>query len=115
MSHSPVPHSHFPEPLVTILWKVLATQALSDVKEPSTTADGIHEKTLELSGTEYDQLTVFFYNTIGSPFPCRHPQDGTEYTLSFVEKPMVVHETLTKDSRHYTVRMKLMKLPTIPA
>ncbi len=91
---SPVPHSHCPEPLVPIVWKVLAAQATSDVTGPSMTADGIHEQTLELVGTEYDQLMVFFYNTFGNPFLCRHPQDKTEYTLSFVEKPVVVRETL---------------------
>ncbi len=48
MSHSLVPHSHCPEPVIPMLWKVLAAQAPSYINEPSTTADGIHEKTVEL-------------------------------------------------------------------
>ena len=36
------------------------------------------------------------------------------YTLSFVDKPAVVHKTITNAARHYTARVKLMKLPPLP-
>ncbi len=108
MSPSASPLNHCPGPLLKVMSAVLSAQ-----DQPLIT-DGIHEKSLELTGTEYDQLTVFFYNTFGSPFSWHNAQDGTEYTLSFVEKPVVAQEPLIDQSRHYTVLVKLMKLPTVP-
>jgi hypothetical protein len=76
---------------------------------------GIHEKTIEMTGTDYDQLLVLYYNAFGSPFACDDPLNGLTHTLSFIDKPAVMHETITNTSRHYTVRVKLMKLPTAPS
>jgi hypothetical protein len=76
--------------------------------------EGIHEKTLELVGTDYDQLMVLYYNAFGSPFSCEDQQRGVTYILSFVDKPAVVQETISNEARHYTVHVKLMKLPPIP-
>jgi hypothetical protein len=77
-------------------------------------AEGIHEKTVEMAGSLYDQLLVLYYNSFGSPFSCEDPPRKVTHTLSFVDKPAVVKETISNAARHYTVHVKLMKLPTAP-
>lgn len=111
MSSPSAPLNHCPAPLVPIMLEILAVQ-----NKPTSmdTAQGIHEKTIEMGGTDYDQLMVLFYNAFGSPFSCSDPQKGMDYILSFVEKPAVVQETIGNEARHCTVHVKLMKLPTIP-
>jgi len=104
------PFNHCPATLVPIMLEILAEQ---NAALPSA-GQGIHEKTIELGGDEFDQLMVLYYNAFGSPFSCEDQQRGVTYTLSFVDKPAVVQETITSVSRHYTVHVKLMKLPTAP-
>jgi hypothetical protein len=77
-------------------------------------AEGIHEKTIELNGSDYDQLLVLYYNAFGTPFFCEDPVKGLIHTLSFVGKPAVVQETISNAARHYTVHVKVMKLPPAP-
>ena len=57
-------------------------------------AEGIHEKTIELNGSDYDQLLVLYYNAFGTPFSCEDPIKGFIHTLSFVDKPTVLQETV---------------------
>ncbi|MCE3224421.1 MAG: hypothetical protein K0S58_2601 [Nitrospira sp.] len=110
MSLSSTPLNHCPDALVPIMLEILAAR---NAAMPSA-GQGIHEKTVEMSGTEYDQLMVLFYNAFGSPFSCQDPQKGVTYTLSFVNKPAVVRETIANAARHYTIHVKLAKLPTAP-
>ena len=110
MSLSSAPLNHCPAPLVPIILEVIAAH---NSAMPSA-GEGIHEKKIEMAGSEYDQLLVLYYESFGSPFSCNDPQKGVTYTLSFVDKPAVVHETITNAARHYTARVKLMKLPPAP-
>ncbi len=106
--HAPL--NHCPPPLVPIILEVLASH---NAAMPGA-GEGIHEKTIELDGSDYDQLLVLYYNSFGSPFSCKDPQNEVTHTLSFVDKPAVVQETLSNAARHYTVHVKLLKLPTAP-
>jgi hypothetical protein len=76
--------------------------------------EGIHEKTIEMAGSHYDQLLVLYYEAFGSPFACEDKQKGMTHTLSFVDRPAVVQQTITNEARHYRIHVKLMKLPTAP-
>jgi hypothetical protein len=107
--HAPL--NHCPALLVPIMLEVLAAH---NAAMPSA-GEGIHEKTIELTGTDYDQLLVLYYNAFGSPFACDDPVTGQILTLSFIDKPAVLQEKITNTSRHYTVHMKLMKVPTVPS
>jgi hypothetical protein len=107
-SHAPL--NQCPDQLVPIMLEVLAAH---NAAMPSA-GEGIHEKIVGLNGSTYDQLLVLYYETFGSPFSCQDPQTEVNYTLSFVEKPTIVQETITNDARHYTVRVKLVKLPPVP-
>lgn len=111
MSSPSAPLNHCPPPLVPIMLEILAVQNAST---PPKTGQGIHEKTIELCGHEFDQLMVLFYNAFGSPFSCTDTAKEVDHTLSFVEKPVVLQQTVTSEARHYTVHVKLMKLPTVP-
>jgi hypothetical protein len=82
MSASPNPLNHCPALLVPIMLEILA--AHNDAMPRA--GEGIHEKTVELNGTDNDQLLVFYYNSFGSPFSCEDPQRNVTYTLSFVDK-----------------------------
>ncbi len=106
--HAPL--NHCPPSLVPIMLEVLAAH---NAAMPSA-CDGIHDKTLEIAGSAYDQLLVLYYNTFGTPFSCEDPQNGVTHTVSFVDKPAVAQETITNSARHYTVHVKLLKLPTAP-
>ncbi len=110
MSSSSAPLNHCPALLVPMMLEILAVHNAAMPR----TGQGIHEKTLELEGTDFDQLMVLFYNAFGSPFSCTDPQKGVTHTLSFVEKPTVIQETITNAARHYRVHVKVMKLPTVP-
>jgi hypothetical protein len=103
--HAPL--HHCPAPLVPMML------AAHNAGMPSA-GEGIHEKTVDLHGSDYDQLLVLYYNALGTPFSCEDAQLGMTYTLSFVDKPTVVQETITNEARHYRVHVKLVKLPTIP-
>ncbi len=103
--HAPL--NHCPPSLVPMMLEVLAAH---NAAMPSA-GEGIHEKTIELDGSLYDQLLVLYYNAFGTPFCCEDAQHGMTYTLSFVDKPAMVQETITTVARHYTVHVKLMKLP----
>jgi hypothetical protein len=103
--HAPL--NHCPPSLVPMMLEILGPNA-------STSTEGIHEKSVELNGSDYDQLLVLYYNSFGSPFSCKDQQRSLSHTLSFVDKPTVVRETITNAARHYTVYVKLMKLPTAP-
>lgn len=105
------PLNHCPAPLVPIMLEILAVQS---APTSMNTGQGIHEKTVDLQGSDYDQLLVLYYEAFGSPFSCTDPQKGVDYTLSFVDKPTVVQETITTEARHYRVHVKVMKLPTAP-
>jgi hypothetical protein len=107
LSPSHAPLNHCPAPLVPIMLETLGEDA-------STLTEGIHEKAVQLNGSDYDQLLVLYYNTFGSPFSCQDPQKHVTYTLSFVDQPAVLQQTVSNEARHYTVHVKLMKLPTVP-
>jgi hypothetical protein len=106
--HAPL--NHCPALLVPIMLEVLAAH---NAAMPNA-GGGIHEKTIELTGTDYDQLLVLYYNAFGTPFSCQDQKGGVTHTLSFVDKPAVVQETISNEARHYTVHVKLMRLPTAP-
>ncbi len=124
MSASSAPLNHCPASLVPMILEILAVQPVpitrrtqmdsGHVKERPVSTQGIHEKTVDLPGSDYDQLLVLYYESFGSPFSCTDPQRGVTHTLSFVDKPAVVQETISNAARHYTVHVKLMKLPTAP-
>jgi hypothetical protein len=101
------PLNHCPAQLVPLLLEILAAHNAAMPSE----GEGIHEKTIEMAGSDYDQLLVLYYNAFGSPFSCEDQQKGVTHILSFVDKPAVVQETITNAARHYTVHVKLMKLP----
>jgi hypothetical protein len=105
--HAPL--NHCPASLVPIMLEVLAAHSAA----MPIAGEGIHEKTIELNGTDYDQLLVLYYNSFGSRFSCKDPHNGVTHTVSFVDKPAVVQETTTNSARHYTVSVKLMKLPQV--
>ena len=106
LPHAPL--NHPPAALVPSILEILGPDAAA-----STT--GIHEKTIELNGSDYDQLLVLYYNAFGSPFDCEDPQKKVTHRLSFVDKPVVVRETISETARHYTVHVALMKLPMGPS
>lgn len=106
--HAPL--NHCPPPLVPIMLEVLAAY---DGAMPSA-AEGIHEKTVEMAGSLYDQLLVLYYQAFGTPLSCEDPQNGARHTLSFIDKPTVVHQTMIDQTRHCSIHVKVMKLPTAP-
>ncbi len=105
-----MPLNHCPPLLVPIMLEVLAAH---NAAMPSV-GEGIHEKTVEMAGSDYDQLLVLYYNAFGTPFSCKDAQHGVTHTLSFADKPAVVQDTLTSTTRRYTVKVKLLKLPAVP-
>ena len=106
--------NHCPESLSPLVLEVLTAET-APVRESSDpgpiSTQGIHDKTMSLQGEDFDQLMVLYYQAFGSPFSCHDEKKGIEHTLSFVNKPEVLRETITNDSRQYTVRIQLMKLP----
>lgn len=121
MSPASAPFNHCPAALVPVMLEILAIQPIqlttrtqmdsSDVKVQSVFSQGIHENPIELNGSDYDQLLVLFYTAFGGPFSCQDPQNSMTYSLSFTEKPEVIQETITSETRHYTARVSVMKLP----
>ena len=107
-SHAPI--NHCPPLLVSIILEVLAAH---NAATPSA-GEGMHGKAIELTGTEYGQLLLLYYNAFGTSFACDDPVNGLTHTVSFIDKPAVVQVKLSNTSRHYTVHMKLMKSPTVP-
>ena len=104
--HAPL--NHAPAALVPFILEILGQDAAASTA-------GIHEKTIELTGSDYDQLLVLYYNAFCSPFYCEDSQKKLTYTLSFVDKPAVERETISDTARQYTVHVKLMKLPGVPS
>lgn len=105
-SHTPL--NRCPPNLVPTMLEVLAAH---NAATPSA-AEGIHEKTVEMAGDLYDQLIVLYYQAFGTPLSCDDPKTGTRHTVSFIDQPSVVHQTISDHVRQYTVHVKLMKLPT---
>ena len=125
MIPSSSPFNRCPISLVPVILDILSTTHGSNTRvgaerDPSPkrdsipSGDGYHEKTIELNGGTYDEMTVFYYNTFGSPFSCRDPHGGAEYNVAFVEEPVVIRGPSPDEPRRYTVRITLMKLPAIP-
>jgi hypothetical protein len=104
--HAPL--NHVPAALVPFILEILGQDAAASTA-------GIHEKTVELSGSDYDQLLVLYYHAFCSPFYCEDPHKKMRHTLSFVDKPAVMRETVSDRARQYTVHVKLMKLPDVPS
>ena len=106
--------NHCPASLSPLVLEVLTAETApvreSSDQQPIST-QGIHDKTMALQGEDFDQLMVLYYHAFGSPFSCHDEKKGIEHTLSFVNKPEVLRETITDDSRQYTVRIQLLKLP----
>ena len=121
MISSSLPFNRCPEILIPVILDILSANSSDEgsdfrsatgSKQPCLAADGYHEKTIVLNGSTYDEMTVFYYHTFGSPFSCLDPRDGSAYNAAFVEKPAVLHHTDAGEPRRYTVCIKLMKLPT---
>lgn len=107
--HAPL--NHCPPTLVPIMLEVITAH---NAAMPSA-AEGIHEKTVEMTGSLYDQLLVLYYQAFGTPFSCEDSASGEKHTLSFIDKPAVVGETTTDQTRRCRVHVKVMKLPTVPS
>lgn len=106
------PFNHCPEALVPIILDTLSAESIP-VRDTPTPSQGIHEKTLDLNGSDFDELMVLYYHAFGSSFSCSDRHHGVTHNVSFVDKPCVITQQLTEDSRRYTVLIQLMKLPNL--
>ncbi|ULA61745.1 MAG: hypothetical protein LZF60_360092 [Nitrospira sp.] len=105
--HAPL--NHCPPSLVPIMLEVLAAHHAAMPRA----AEGIHEKTVEMAGSLYDHLLVLYYQAFGTPFLCEDSDSGEMHTLSFIDKPAVVRQTVTDQTRQCSIHLKVMKLPTV--
>jgi hypothetical protein len=121
MIDSPVPLNPCPAELVPIVLEVIATKiqptigstpmVSEAIKRRQIDTECLYEKTVVLQDEDFDQLMALFSKTIGSSFSCHDGHNGVDYILSFRDKPEVLKLELASNSKQYTVRVQLVKLP----
>jgi hypothetical protein len=106
------PFNHCPEPLVPLILETLSAESIPVPDNPMP-SQGIHQKTLDVNGSDFDELMVLYYHAFGSSFSCVDREHGVTHNVSFVDKPCVITQQLTESARRYRVVIQLMKLPNL--